>query len=135
MHPLRTANVLVRPDDSPTEDTRVSAIIQQVDINERSYYCRYIPAVTFDWDEENVRHIDDHDVLPDEVEDAFADPDRIPATAHRGPRGQPRRAFIGATDEGRVLTVVYEGRGQMLRVVTARDATDREYQQYTDRLR
>jgi len=99
------------------------------------YYCRYMPAVTFDWDDENTHHIDHHDVLPDEVEEAFADPDRIPATAHRGPRGQPRRAFIGATEEGRVLTVIYESRGQMLRVVTARDATEREYQQYAGRLR
>ena len=94
-----------------------------------------MPAITFDWDEENIRHIDYHDVVPEEVEDAFADPDRIPATAHRGPRGQPRRAFIGATDDGRVLTVVYEGRDLMLRVVTARDATNREYQQYVSRLR
>jgi hypothetical protein len=44
-----------------------------------------MPVITFDWDEENIRHIDYHDVVPEEVEDAFADPDRIPATAHRGP--------------------------------------------------
>jgi uncharacterized DUF497 family protein len=94
-----------------------------------------VERVDFDWDDENIGHIDEHHVTPEEVEEAFADPDRMPATAHRGPHGQRRRGFFGATEDGRVLAVFFEDRRGMVRVATARDVTEAEFEQYNRRLR
>lgn len=41
-----------------------------------------------------------------------------------------RWAYLGATEPGRVLFVVYTHRGRHVRVVTAREATDREKRRY-----
>jgi uncharacterized DUF497 family protein len=83
----------------------------------------------FDWDEENAGHISRHGVSPDEVEDALLDPDRIGAVAY-GLGGERRWAYVGSTAPGRTLLVVVTHRRRRLRVVTARDATERERRQY-----
>ncbi|WP_424950695.1 BrnT family toxin [Deinococcus sp.] len=67
---------------------------------------------------------------PEEAEEAATDPAVLPVAAHRGPLGQPRFGFLGATEAGRVLVVISEVRGQKLRVVTARPATPDERSRY-----
>jgi uncharacterized DUF497 family protein len=84
----------------------------------------------FEWDDANVYHLEPHRVTPDEVEQAFADPDALRIHAHRGPRGERRRGIIGTTEVGRLLTVFYTNRNGLIRVVTARDADDDEADQY-----
>ena len=91
---------------------------------------------SFDWDDDNVDHISTrHNVEPYEVEEAFADPDRLPISAHQGPMGERRSGIIGATEDGRVPTVVFTVRDERVRVVTARDATENEYHRYLRRVR
>ena len=83
----------------------------------------------FDWDEYNSAHIMEHGVSQDEAEDAVLDPRRTYAAAYDR-EGEERRAIIGATSAGRVLFVVVTRRGDRVRVVTARDAIEREKKRY-----
>ena len=86
----------------------------------------------FDWDEANRRHVLRHRVDPDEAENALLDPARIGAPVYRA-RGEQRWAALAATEDGRVLFVVFARRQSKLRVVTARDATAREKRRYRQR--
>lgn len=76
---------------------------------------------SFDWDVNNEDHVLAHGVLPAEVEEALLDPKGLRADARSAP-GERRFAFLGATEEGRVLFIVYAGRDGKLRPITARDA-------------
>ena len=53
----------------------------------------------------------------------------MPAPAYNR-LGERRYGLIGATDEGRILTVIYTHRAGRIRVVTARDATHSEKRRY-----
>jgi uncharacterized DUF497 family protein len=83
----------------------------------------------FDWDEGNERHVLDHGVDPMEVEEALLDPERLRADARNVPE-ERRLAFIGATEEGRILLVIYTKRGEKVRPITARDASDEQKRRY-----
>ena len=75
----------------------------------------------FDWDGNNEDHVLDHGVSPAEVEEALLDPEGLRADARNTP-DERRFAFIGSTEEGRVLFVVYAEREGKVRAITARDA-------------
>jgi uncharacterized DUF497 family protein len=47
--------------------------------------------------------------------------------------GEERRAIIGATSAGRIIVVVVTRRHDLIRVVTARDADEREKRRYRGR--
>ena len=83
----------------------------------------------FEWDDANADHIAAHGVYPDEVEGAYDDPGRTALPVYSTP-AERRRGFLGATESGRLLAVVITRRGAALRVVTARDATERERRCY-----
>jgi len=83
----------------------------------------------FDWDAGNEDHVLVHGVEPREVEEALLDPGRVRADA-RNASGERRYALIGATEEGRVLFLVYAARGAKVRPVTARDASDVQKRRY-----
>lgn len=93
-----------------------------------------MPAPPFDWGEDNVDHIwDAHEVAPDEAEQALADPKRVPGEAYHT-ESEKRYAFIGMTEDDRLLFVVFTYRntehGRMIRVISARDATPDERRQH-----
>ncbi len=75
----------------------------------------------FDWDDANRNHIALHDVEPYEVEEAF-NADTLELD-HYVISGEERFEELGTTDSGRILFVVTTIRGEMLRVVTAFDAS------------
>jgi len=83
----------------------------------------------FAWDAANVAHVERHGLGPAEVQEALLDPARRGADAYRA-GDERRRAYLCATPSGRVLFVVLTRRAGRLRVVTARDATDREKRRY-----
>jgi len=83
----------------------------------------------FDWDEGNVDHLDRHGVTPEEVEEALMDSRRVGTAAYNAP-GERRSAVVGATEDGRLLFVVYTWRGRKVRVVTARDADQAQRRRY-----
>lgn len=83
----------------------------------------------FDWDDENVGHIAQHGVRPDEAEEAVLDPHRKRADAYNTPTEQ-RWAVIGETEAHRILFIVFTRRGSAIRVLAARDAPDRDRRRY-----
>ena len=83
----------------------------------------------FNWDDYNLEHIARHAVEDFECEEAFEDPKRLSAGAYNTPQDK-NYAFIGATEAGRILWVMYTFRGELIRVGTARDANKREKKRY-----
>lgn len=83
----------------------------------------------FDWDDSNVDHLARHGVTPDEAEEALLDPKRIGASAYNT-MTERRSAVIGATEDGRVLFVVFTRREGDVRVIAARDAISAEKRRY-----
>lgn len=86
----------------------------------------------FDWDDSNIEKIANHNVDPQEAEDALLDPRRL-STAARRVGGERRFAAIGSTEEGRMLLVVFTLRRGALRVITAHDASPRDKRRYRRR--
>ena len=73
--------------------------------------------VEFDWDHANVGHIADHDVTPEEAEEAIlGDPLDIEFNVVEG---EDRWTYIGETNEGRILWLAITLRGERVQVVTA----------------
>ncbi len=86
----------------------------------------------FDWDDANVEHIAQHGIEPEEAEDALLDPDGKDVDAYNR-RGEKRFAYLGATQGGRLLFVVFTERKAKLRVLSARDADVGEKRRYRRR--
>lgn len=83
----------------------------------------------FDWDDFNIDHIAEHNVSPEEAEQAVLDPDRIVTEAYNSGK-EKRKAIVGKTLEGRYLTVVLTARNALFRVVTARDSNATEKRRF-----
>ena len=75
----------------------------------------------FDWDDDNLLHIERHQFTPEEVEEVFAGDYKIRRTR------QELYVALGETLDGRLAFVVFRRlpRG-LIRVVTARDMEDSE---------
>jgi uncharacterized DUF497 family protein len=86
----------------------------------------------FEWDVANTEHVAQHQVRPDEAEQAMDDPHALSVQSYDS-GGEARFSLLGATVEGRVLTVIYTWRGPLRRVVTAFPATARQQRYYTER--
>jgi len=84
----------------------------------------------FDWDDANTEHVAQHQVRPEEAEQAIDDPLSVAAYELEL---EARFGVLGATVEGRVLVEIYTWRGPRRRVVTAFPATARQQCQYTER--
>jgi uncharacterized DUF497 family protein len=73
---------------------------------------------SFEWDDANLAHIAEHDVTPEEAEQALLN-DPLELDFEAGPEGEDRWAYLGETDEGRILQAVITMRGERIRIVTA----------------
>jgi uncharacterized DUF497 family protein len=75
----------------------------------------------FDWDDDNVLHIENHQFTPEEVEEVFAGDHKVRRT------GQRRYIALGETLDGRLAFVVFRRLpGGLVRVITARNMEDSE---------
>ena len=83
----------------------------------------------YDWEDENVDHISRHGIEWWESEEVLADPKRTPL-APRTVSGEVRRAYVGMTEGGRLLVVVYTHRANKIRVITARRPSEHEARLY-----
>ena len=86
----------------------------------------------FDWNDGNEEHVLDHGVDPAEVEEVMLDSNRLKDDA-RNVAGERRETLIGATEDGRVLHVVYTRRGEegeKMRPITACAADETENRRY-----
>ncbi|MGA3041289.1 MAG: BrnT family toxin [Bryobacteraceae bacterium] len=70
----------------------------------------------FEWDDENISHIERHAFTPEEVEEVFAGDCKIRRSR------QERYVALGETLDGRLAFVVFQRlSGGFVRVITARD--------------
>lgn len=83
----------------------------------------------FEWDDANIEHIGRHNVHPIEAEEALLSGERLPI-GRRTVDSELRWAFVGSSESGRLLSVVYCKRSGRIRVISARDASVREFQQF-----
>ncbi|MGG5255133.1 hypothetical protein ACQYAD_17015 [Neobacillus sp. SM06] len=84
----------------------------------------------FEWDRHNIRHIQRHNSTSKEAEQVFYDPDRCKHNAYDG-----NRKLIGMTEDGRILTIVYEKKSNKFRPFTGWDSTESERKVYSRRRR
>ena len=76
----------------------------------------------FEWDDDNILHIERHEFTPEEVEEVFAGDHQVRRT------GQKRYIALGETLDGRLAFVVFRrSSAGLVRVITARnrDASER----------
>src|ERR1700722_19038393 len=80
-------------------------------------------AIQFDWDEENLRHLELHRISPAEAEQVIQNrPIDLGAELRNC---EERTVQIGETDAGKILIVVTAMKDKMIRVVTAWPAKER----------
>lgn len=83
----------------------------------------------FEWDEGNFdKNWIGHRVTPEECEEVFAN--RPPVVGQVVSGSEPRYHVLGETDAGRRLFLVFTVRGDLLRVISARDMSRRERQAF-----
>jgi uncharacterized DUF497 family protein len=79
----------------------------------------------FEWDDDNILHIQRHEFTPGEVEEVFASDHKVRRTRHR------LYLALGKTLAGRLAFVVFcRLPGAVIRVITARDMNGRERRQF-----
>ena len=84
-------------------------------------YAGNVVITGFDWDEDNVLHIERHQFTPGEVEEVFAGDYTVRRTR------QKLYLALGETLDGRLAFVVFRRKaGGLIRVVTARDMDNSE---------
>jgi uncharacterized DUF497 family protein len=70
----------------------------------------------FEWDDDNIFHVDRHEFTPEEVEEVFAGDHKVRRTR------QKRYIALGETLDGRLAFVVFRRLAAgLVRVITARD--------------
>jgi hypothetical protein len=85
----------------------------------------------FDWDEGNAQKIwDRHRVRAGECEEAFFNEPFLVAWDQKHSDREPRYYALGQTDGGRELFLVFTIRGELVRVISARDMSRRERREY-----
>ncbi len=82
----------------------------------------------FDWDAANIEHIAEHNLEPEEVEEAFYNKHIFTPTYNTV--HEKREGIIGKTDGDRIIFVVFTRRQNKIRVVTALDANKSQRKRY-----
>ena len=81
--------------------------------------------MNLEWDEDNIEHVSDHNVDPDEIEEALQEK----FLKIRG--REDRYLFLAQTEAGRYLTIVAVSKGDgVWRAITAREMDRRERRRY-----
>jgi uncharacterized DUF497 family protein len=88
----------------------------------------------FDWDPEKAaENAAKHGISFDQAIKAFDDPDAIFIEDPEHSAGEVREKLLGAADDGIVLVVFTERQGNVLRIISAREATKKEKQFYAEK--
>jgi uncharacterized DUF497 family protein len=81
----------------------------------------------FEWDSGNTdKNRDKHGVEPGECEEAFFNRPFIVAADERHSASESRYLALGRSDAGRRLFLVFTVRGELVRVISARDMSRKE---------
>jgi uncharacterized protein len=87
----------------------------------------------FEWDEEKAAsNFAKHKISFESAITAFADPDALHLDATRQGDGENREKLVGMI-EGRLFTVVFTLRDEVVRMISARRANKREEKSYGER--
>lgn len=85
----------------------------------------------FEWDTGNAdKNWERHSVTKGESEQIFFNRPVLVAQSPAHSHAESRYAALGHTGEGRLLTVVFTIRGNLIRVISARDMSRRERRHY-----
>lgn len=85
----------------------------------------------FDWDESNVRkNWDRHRVMPEEAEDVFFHDPFVLRSDPAHSKLEKRYFALGKTGRDRRLFVAFTIRGTLIRVISVRDMSRREVEEY-----
>ena len=88
----------------------------------------------FEWDPEKAaENLAKHDISFDQAIKAFDDPDALFIIDSEHSEGELREKLLGmADDTGIVLVVFTERHGEVIRIISAREATKRETKLYAE---
>ena len=85
----------------------------------------------FDWDEANVaKNWERHRVTPEEAEDVFFHDPFVLRSDSAHSRREKRYSALGKTAQGRKLFVAFTIRRKLIRVISVRDVSRREDEEY-----
>jgi hypothetical protein len=85
----------------------------------------------FQWDGGNSgKNLVLHNVSDSECEQTFFNRPRIVSNDKAHSQKENRHFLLGQTDTGRPLFLVFTIRGDLIRVISARDMTDKEFAKY-----
>ncbi len=88
-------------------------------------------CVGFEWDEHNaLKNWEKHRVAPRECEEVYFNSPLVVGPDPKHSAGEPRRYCLGSTDAGRMLFLVFTVRGNLIRVISARDMNRKEKEVY-----
>src|SRR3954453_18069283 len=82
------------------------------------------------WDEGNIEHIAEHNVMPEEAEELFFDPDNVLSEDIEHSAIEKRFLIIAKTEQGRLLYQIFTRRGENIRVISSRDINKKEVHLY-----
>lgn len=86
----------------------------------------------FDWDDGNqAKNWEKHRVSDGEVEEIFFNDPLVAGSEEAHSDGERRYFALGQTDARRPLFVVFTIRKNLIRVISAREMTKREFRKYT----
>ena len=91
----------------------------------------FASCIGFDWDDANaIKNWERHRVTPEEAEDTFFhDPFILQSDASHS-RREKRYFALGQTAQGRRLFVAFTIRRRLVRVISVRDMSKREIEEY-----
>lgn len=91
----------------------------------------FTDIIGFDWDDGNRdKNRLKHNVLNGECEDVFFNQPLIIVSDTKHSKKEKRYAAFGVTDGGRKLTIIFTQRGDLIRVISARDMNSKERRFY-----
>jgi len=84
----------------------------------------------FEWDKGNLDHINRHNVLKEECEEAFLNKQPEVTKDETHSQVEERYRVFGQTDYGRFLFMIITIRNNMIRIISARDQNKKERQAF-----
>ena len=87
----------------------------------------------FEWDEWNIEHIAEHNVMPEEAEELFSDPDNMLSEDIEHSTVEKRFLILGKTEQGRLLYQIFTRREDNIRVISSRDINKKEVHLYEEK--
>jgi uncharacterized protein len=126
MRPEREANQLREPFE-------VDPYVLRIYILRMDMYERLAAATGFQWDAGNQeKNWLSHQVSTGECEQYFFNQPLLVAPDEAHSHEEPRFFALGRTDQNRLLFVVFTFRGELIRVISARDMSKKERRVYSD---